>query len=99
MIENKLSKSLDFASLFAKRSQSQKIKEKIQKRSLKKAREILLKKITKDENISDLENVFKDIKVPIIANDFIREFPEGEHTPNKRMSKNDLNYFLYLDFS
>lgn len=45
--------------------------------------------------------VFKDIKVPIIANDFIREFPAGEHTPNKRMSKNDLNYFfgskIYFD--
>ena len=46
------------------------------------------------------DNIFKDINVPIIALDIIKEFPQGLHTCNRRSDIDSLKpMFPKIDFS
>ena len=47
--------------------------------------------------------IFREQNIPLektISLDFVREYPCGLHTPNKRMSRSTLNYFYskYINF-
>lgn len=45
-------------------------------------------------------NIFKDTNVKIVAYDFLKEYPQGKHTCNKRTNKNELiNNFPQIDFT
>lgn len=45
--------------------------------------------------------IFRDVDIPIIANDYIREYPPSEHVCNKRMTKENLKWLFpnRIDFS
>lgn len=46
------------------------------------------------------QNIFKDKNIKIISLDFLKEYPQGKHTCNKRDSKNNIeNMFPNIDFS
>ena len=45
--------------------------------------------------------IFRDVDIPIIANDYIREYPPSEHVCNKRMTRGNLKWLFpnRIDFS